>query len=85
MNIYQTICSKKGKKTKKFAVLIDPDKIKQKQLLSIIEIAANNVVDFFFVGGSLLTDDNLEITIKTIKGALQYSCCFVSGKHYADK
>ncbi|MGD0709717.1 MAG: geranylgeranylglyceryl/heptaprenylglyceryl phosphate synthase [Bacteroidales bacterium] len=67
MNIYQAICGKKGKKTKKFAVLIDPDKTKQKQLLSIIELASNNVVDFFFVGGSLLTDDNLEITIKTIK------------------
>jgi phosphoglycerol geranylgeranyltransferase len=68
MNIYQAISGKKGKKNKKFAVLIDPDKTTQKQLLTIIELAANNVVDFFFVGGSLLTNDNLELTIKTIKG-----------------
>ncbi len=67
MNIYSTICSKKGKKSKKFAVLIDPDKIKQKNLINIISIAAQNGVDFFFVGGSLLTNDNLDITIKTIK------------------
>jgi len=67
MNIYNTICGKKGKKSKKFAVLIDPDKIKLKNLINIVSIAAQNNVDFFFVGGSLLTNDSLDVTIKTIK------------------
>jgi len=66
MSIYSTI-TRKGKKAKKFAVLIDPDKTNQKKLVNIIEIASNNDVDFFFVGGSLLTNDNMELTIKTIK------------------
>jgi phosphoglycerol geranylgeranyltransferase len=66
MSIYSAI-TRKGKKAKKFAVLIDPDKTNQKKLINIIEIASNNDVDFFFVGGSLLTNDNMEITIKTIK------------------
>lgn len=66
MSIYSSI-TKKGKKPKKFAVLLDPDKTKPKQLLNIADIASKNAVDFFFVGGSLLTNDNLDITIKTLK------------------
>ena len=67
MNIYNLLAGKKGKKGKKFAVLIDPDKTNHKQLKSIVEIASENYVDFFFVGGSLLTNDHLDITVKTIK------------------
>lgn len=66
MNVYSSI-TKKGRKTKKFAVLLDPDKTKPKQLTEIANIASSNAVDFFFVGGSLLTNDNLDITIKTLK------------------
>ena len=67
MNIYDVIASKNGKHQKKFAVLIDPDKTKSKNLLSLIASATKAPVDFFFVGGSLLTDDTLDLTIRTIK------------------
>lgn len=67
MNIYDVITSKNSKYQKKFAVLIDPDKTKSKNLLSLIASAAKAPVDFFFVGGSLLTDDTLDLTIRTIK------------------
>jgi len=67
MNIYNLISERKANKSKKFAVLIDPDKTDTKKLVNIIEIAAKNDVDFFFVGGSLLTNDSMEVTIKTIK------------------
>ena len=67
MKIYNLFSKKSAKKTKKFAVLIDPDKTTPKQIENITEIASKSDVDFFFVGGSLLTNDNLEITIKTIK------------------
>lgn len=66
MNVYSSI-AKKGKKSKKFAVLIDPDKTKCKQLENIADIASKNAVDYFFVGGSLLTNDTLDMTIKTLK------------------
>jgi phosphoglycerol geranylgeranyltransferase len=66
MNVYSSI-TKKSKKSKKFAVLIDPDKTKPAQLVKIAGIASQNAVDFFFVGGSLLTNDNLDITIRTLK------------------
>lgn len=66
MNVYSGI-TKKSKKSKKFAVLIDPDKTKPAQLVKIAGIASQNAVDFFFVGGSLLTNDSLDITIRTLK------------------
>ena len=67
MNIYSGF-TKKGKTKKKFAVLIDPDKISKKKLNEVIEIATKSAVDYFFVGGSLLTNDQLDETIKTLKG-----------------
>ena len=55
------------KNRKKLAVLIDPDKPTDAQILSIIEKAKAVDVDFFFVGGSLLVTDSLDHCIKLIK------------------
>lgn len=53
---------------KSIAVLIDPDKIKNKeQLTSIIKIANENYVDYFFVGGSLLLNSFLPDVVGIIK------------------
>lgn len=51
----------------KLAVLIDPDKPTDAQVLSVVAKANAADVDFFFVGGSLLTTDSLEHCIKLIK------------------
>ena len=55
------------KSRKKLAVLIDPDKPSDAQILSIVEKAKAADVDFFFVGGSLLVTDSLDHCIKLIK------------------
>jgi putative glycerol-1-phosphate prenyltransferase len=55
------------KSRKKLAVLIDPDKPTDTQILSIVEDAKAADVDFFFVGGSLLVTDSLDHCIKLIK------------------
>ncbi|MBO4575399.1 MAG: geranylgeranylglyceryl/heptaprenylglyceryl phosphate synthase [Bacteroidales bacterium] len=55
------------KTRKRLAVLIDPDKPTDAQILSIIEKAKKADVDFFFVGGSLLVTDSLDHCIKLIK------------------
>ena len=55
------------KNRKKLAVLIDPDKPTDAQILSIVEKAKAADVDFFFVGGSLLVTDSLDHCIKLIK------------------
>ena len=52
---------------KKFVVLIDPDKPTDEQIVDIVEKSKRVGVDFFFVGGSLLTTDSLDNCIKLIK------------------
>ena len=51
---------------KKLVVLIDPDKPTDEQVLATVRNANEAGVDFFFVGGSLLTTDSLEHCIKLI-------------------
>ena len=55
------------KTRKKLAVLVDPDKPTDAQIISIVEKAKAADVDFFFVGGSLLVTDSLDHCIKIIK------------------
>lgn len=57
---------KQGKKS--IAVLLDPDKVEDSaKLLPLINLANENCVDFFFVGGSLVTTTNLSDVVKKIK------------------
>lgn len=67
MDLYKNILQKKEQGKKLFAILIDPDKQKNSELVLIIKKANESNVDYFFVGGSLLTNDNLNDCIKTIK------------------
>ena len=64
MAIYEKF---QDKSRKKLAVLVDPDKPSDDQILSMVEKAKAADVDFFFVGGSLLVTDSLEHCIKLIK------------------
>ncbi|MEO8760095.1 MAG: geranylgeranylglyceryl/heptaprenylglyceryl phosphate synthase [Bacteroidia bacterium] len=62
-SIYQQIISSYQKKQARLAVLIDPDKFS----LTVVELANKCNVHYFFVGGSKLTNGNIEKTISTIK------------------
>ncbi|MCK9291514.1 MAG: geranylgeranylglyceryl/heptaprenylglyceryl phosphate synthase [Bacteroidales bacterium] len=55
------------RKTSQMAVLIDPDKPSDDEIRSIASLAVDSAVDYFFVGGSLLTNNNLESCIKILK------------------
>jgi len=67
MTIYSKIISDKKANKKSFALLIDPDKQEKNALLSVIKIAKNANTDYFFVGGSLLTNDSLDVCLATLK------------------
>jgi phosphoglycerol geranylgeranyltransferase len=55
-----------GKKS--IAVLVDPDKIDDPaRLNNLLRLASENCVDYFFVGGSLITTTNLSDVVKQIK------------------
>jgi len=55
------------KDKKKLAVLIDPDKLSEEQLVNTAKIAQDACVHFLFIGGSLLTSDTLFRSIRTLK------------------
>ena len=67
MSIYNTILENKKVDKKEFALLIDPDKQDENQLISIIKKAEKANTDYFFVGGSLLTHVSLDACLVTIK------------------
>ena len=67
MNIYNHIAESKKARKKLFALLVDPDKQDTNTLISTIAKAKAAQTDFFFVGGSLLTNDSLDSCIRTIK------------------
>lgn len=67
MNIYKTLLEAKKENKKKFAVLIDPDKLKTGHIDTILELAQTSPVDCFFIGGSLIVNDVLDECIARIK------------------
>lgn len=67
MDIYQNILESKKKNEKLFSILIDPDKQNQDELSQTIDKANLAKVDYFFVGGSLLTNDSLDSCLNTLK------------------
>lgn len=65
--IYHGLQKAKAARQKKFAVLIDPDKIKIENINQIIDLAIISSVDYFFLGGSLIIDDEMNYCIDVIK------------------
>ena len=52
---------------KQLAVLIDPDKVNEDQLKKLCAYATEHQVDYFFVGGSILTHGSISETIARLK------------------
>ena len=68
MKILESLQAKSRQGKKSIAVLIDPDKINNaSQLEPLLRLAAEDCVDYVFVGGSLVTTNNMAEVIKTIK------------------
>jgi phosphoglycerol geranylgeranyltransferase len=67
MNILESITFSVKKGQKQLAVLVDPDKADEQQLLILSHLAAEKAIDYFFVGGSLLVNNGLDNCIKVLK------------------
>ncbi len=67
MDIYATIQQKIAEERKQLAVLVDPDKFSTSSLECTIDISIRAEVDYFFVGGSLLTENKLSKCLEVIK------------------
>lgn len=67
MSIFKALEISKNSKKKQFAVLIDPDKIDSEHLDKLIHHAELAKVDYFFVGGSYLSNHYIKELIPIIK------------------
>jgi len=68
MKILDTLNERHQAGKKSIAVLVDPDKIDDPaRLNNLLRLASENCVDYFFVGGSLITTTNLTDVVKQIK------------------
>lgn len=68
MSFSGTLMDRRKSGKKSIAVLLDPDKVDEtSNLLPLLNLANENLVDFFLVGGSLITTTNLSQVVRTIK------------------
>lgn len=68
MGILDTLQQRHKENKKSIAVLVDPDKAEDpSRLQHLINLASENCVNYFFVGGSLVTSANLSEVVKKIK------------------
>jgi putative glycerol-1-phosphate prenyltransferase len=68
MTVLEALRSKRKLGRKSIAVLVDPDKVDdQTKLQQLINLASENCIDYFFVGGSLITTTNLAEVVRQIK------------------
>lgn len=69
MLVYDTLTQKMHAGRKQLAVLVDPDKTGDKALDLIVSNSIDSGVDYFFVGGSLLINNQLDHVIELLKKA----------------
>jgi len=68
MSVLNSLRDRHRQGKKSIAVLVDPDKVEDTtRLQQLINLANENCVDYFFVGGSLVTTTNLSDVVKIIK------------------
>jgi len=66
--LYTDLVNRQRQKRKSLAVLINPDQLDQvTDTLRLISLSVQQQIDYFLVGGSLITTDNLGEVIRTIK------------------
>jgi len=67
MELYSKILRLKKEGKKQFAALIDPDKTDDQKTAGLATLGQKAGVDWFFVGGSLLTQNSLDHCIRVLK------------------
>ncbi len=66
-SIYKNQLTKTETNRKAFAVLLDPDNLTRESCLNILALSETHHVDYFFMGGSLVTTQNQAALIHLIK------------------
>lgn len=81
MSLYQRMSESLQQGRRQMAVLIDPDKVNAKHLDELCKRAESVSIDFFFVGGSLITRGNIHDTIRALKARTRIPVVIFPGGH----
>lgn len=81
MMIYQQIQEAMNNGRRLLSVLVDPDKVGEAHLNRICKNATEAAVDFFFVGGSLITQGDIARTIASLKKRCNIPIVIFPGNH----
>lgn len=81
-NLYSSILEAKQKGKKKFVVLIDPDNVRLGKLDKVLELSKSANVDYFFIGGSLVVNDMLDMVLENIKKETQIPTILFPGNSF---
>jgi len=82
MNLYQDMTAAKSAGQKKFAVLIDPDKVRVRNVEQMVRLSEDAGVDYFFVGGSLIVNNVLDDVLTEIKRQCSIPLVLFPGDSY---
>ncbi|HSR40452.1 MAG TPA: geranylgeranylglyceryl/heptaprenylglyceryl phosphate synthase, partial [Phnomibacter sp.] len=77
--LYDIFVERKANGKKSFAVLIDPDKVNERALDELVQLATDAQVDYFFLGGSLVISNHLDECVKHIKAQSDIPVILVPG------
>jgi len=80
--LYDSLVTAKQNSQKKFVVLIDPDKMRLKNMQKMLEMSAEVGVDYFFIGGSLIVNNMLDDCLKEIKKACDIPMILFPGNSF---
>lgn len=78
---YDKIIKAKAENKKGIAILIDPDDISEERCIQFARTAQEAGISYFFVGGSLLTSDKLDKTVKLLKEHSSIPVLLFPGSH----
>ncbi len=81
-HLYKGLMESKARGEKKFAVLIDPDKLRLNSIDDIVKIAKEAKVDYFYIGGSLIVNNMLDEVITEIKAKSNIPTILFPGNSY---
>ncbi|MEO6132477.1 MAG: geranylgeranylglyceryl/heptaprenylglyceryl phosphate synthase, partial [Saprospiraceae bacterium] len=81
-NIYADLLKARQLGSKKLAVLIDPDKMRMGKLDQIINLSIHCKVDYFFIGGSLLVNSQLDRCLGMIRRLCPIPLILFPGNSY---
>jgi putative glycerol-1-phosphate prenyltransferase len=80
--LYQDLLTAKRAGKKKLAVLIDPDEVRLGKMDQILEISKRAKVDYFFIGGSLIVNNQLDACLTSIRERCDIPMVLFPGDSY---